>query len=679
MSFRIGVDIGGTFTDFILYDAKSGAITVEKVPTTPSNPEIGCLEAVTAGASAEILAECHQFLHGTTVGLNALIERRGACVALLCTEGFRDSLEIRRGSRPHQFTLDWTPAPPLVPRHLRLPANERVSAEGEILTPVDANSVEAALKGFLAAGVDSVAISFINSYANPKNEIEARRILQEAGYAGDISCSHDVSREYRDYERTSTVVIDAFVRTRMSDYLTRLEQGLRERGFAGECLITRSGGGCMGFDEARQRSFETINSGPVAGAQGAAELSRAFDLGDLVAADVGGTSFDTTLIQDGRPPLLYSGEIAGMPVQSSWVDVRSIGSGGGSIAHVDVGGLLQVGPESAGAAPGPACYGRGGEKPTTTDAAFLLGMLGSGELSSGLRLDRNRARAALETIGTSLDCSVEEASVGIVRIACADMANAIREITIEKGVDPRGLKLLPFGGAGPMLATQIARELDIRTIVVPPYAGNFSAWGLLGSDLVQSSARTRLFPLADQSIAGIERNLAEMFAELRSRASPERADSAGVAKVSLGLRFQGQEHELDVPVPYSEGKILMALDEIGGAFRDAYSRSFDMVLDNPVEVITIRTEIRVPLARDIGAAKGDARKGEAPQTVDLYSFASAGWLTALQRERAALEVGKVYQGPAVITEQTTTTYIDADFEYRLDGNGCLWLEQTGEK
>ncbi len=678
MVFRIGVDIGGTFTDFVLYDADTGAISVEKVPTTPSNPEIGCLNAVAAGATADILAECDQFLHGTTVGLNALIERRGGCVGLLCTEGFRDSLEIRRGSRPHRFTLDWTPPPPLVPRHRRLPARERVSAEGEILVPVSVESVEVALQGFREAGVDSVAISFINSYANPHNELEARRILRDAGYTGDISCSHEVSREYRDYERTSTAVIDAFVRTRMSDYLNRLELGLRDRQFKGACLITRSGGGCMGFDEARQRSFETINSGPVAGAQGAAEISRAFGLGDLVAADVGGTSFDTTLIQAGRPPLLYSGEIAGMPVQSPWVDVRSIGSGGGSIAHVDVGGLLHVGPESAGATPGPACYGRGGERPTTTDAALVLGMLGAGKLSSGLQLDRELAHIALQSIAQPLQCSVEEAAVGIVRIACADMANAIREITIERGVDPRGLKLLAFGGAGPMLATQIARELDILTIVVPPYAGNFSAWGLLGSDLVRSNARTRLFPLVDESIDAIEQNLEEMFAELDSRSERNEAPESGLTDVALGLRFQGQEHELNISIRYSAGKILTPVDEIRDAFRAAYLRNFDMVLDNAVEVITIRTEIRVPLAREVTGILEGPPSSEVPSNGDIYSFASATWSTARRCDRADLRVGEVYHGPAVISEATTTTYVDADFQYHIDGNGCLWLEQKGE-
>ncbi|HVX92094.1 MAG TPA: hydantoinase/oxoprolinase family protein, partial [Xanthobacteraceae bacterium] len=424
MATRIGVDIGGTFTDLVLYDDATGAITVEKVPTTPAAPEIGCIEAVRRAVDASAMAGADYFLHGTTVGLNALLERRGAVVGLLCTSGFRDSLEIRRGSRPEAYDLLWSPAPPLVPRHLRQPVKERIGAQGEVLQALDPDDVRRALTMFAKHGVDSIAVCFMNAYANPVHEIAAERVCREAGFKGAISLSHRLSREYRDYERTSTTVIDAFVRNRMSDYLQRVERGVKSLGFAGVCLVTRSGGGSMNFDEARERAFETIMSGPVAGAEGAAELTRALALGDLVTADVGGTSFDTALIVDGRPRLLYQGEVADMPIQAEWVDVRSIGAGGGSIAWIDAGGLLQVGPHSAGADPGPACYRRGGTHATVTDAAFYLGMMGEGRLPSGLTLDRGAAEAALAPIARQLGYTVRDAAIGIIRIACSSMADA---------------------------------------------------------------------------------------------------------------------------------------------------------------------------------------------------------------------------------------------------------------
>ena len=355
MATRIGVDIGGTFTDLVVCDDRSGQVTVEKVPTTPAAPELGCVDAVRRAASGSgVLENCEYFLHGTTVGLNALLQRRGATVGLLCTEGFRDALELRRGARPESCDLNWVPPEPLVPRHLRASVRERIDAQGAVVRALDRQSVADAVKVFHEHTVTTVAVCFLNAYVNPVHELQAEEALRDSGFAGDISLSHKLSREYRDYERTSTTVVDAFVRKRMADYLDRVAEGIRQLGFKGECLITRSGGGSMSFDEARERSFETINSGPVAGAEGAAELVRALSLGDLVTADVGGTSFDTALIVNGRPRLLYQGEIDGMPIQAPWVDVRSIGAGGGSLAYVDYGGLLHVGPQSAGAQPGPA-------------------------------------------------------------------------------------------------------------------------------------------------------------------------------------------------------------------------------------------------------------------------------------------------------------------------------------
>jgi N-methylhydantoinase A len=677
MATRIGVDIGGTFTDLVVYDDRTGQVTVEKVPTTPSAPELGCVDAVRRAARQPgVLANCEYFLHGTTVGLNALLERRGAIVGLLCTEGFRDALELRRGARPESCDINWVPPEPLVPRYLRISVRERITAQGTVIRALDRQHVADAVKVFQEHEVTSVAVCFMNAYANPAHELEAAEALREFGFAGEISLSHKLSREYRDYERTSTTVVDAFVRKRMSDYLDRVADGIRQLGFHGECLVTRSGGGSMSFDEARERSFETINSGPVAGAEGAAELVRALDLGDLVTADVGGTSFDTALIVNGRPKLLYQGEIDGMPIQAPWVDVRSIGAGGGSLAYVDSGGLLHVGPQSAGAQPGPACYARGGTEATVTDAAFLLGMLGDGRLASNVQLDRSLAVAALDKLARPLGGDAHRVAVGIIKIACSNCANAIREITVEQGIDPRTLKILAFGGAGPLLATQIARELDIRVIIVPPFAGNFSAWGLLGSDLVRSSSRTQPLRLATDGVDRIATTARAMFAELESRGGDPGFLQQGERELALGMRFTGQEYSLTIRVPWKNNTISLGGAELRQAFLDTYKDTFGITLDNDVEVIVLRTAIRKSLPRQI-SRPGDNDRNRSEKRQPMYSFAQEREATARTLVRSSLEAGRRYAGPAVIYEETATTYVDADFSYGLESNGCLVLTREG--
>jgi N-methylhydantoinase A len=672
MATRIGVDIGGTFTDLIVYDDQVGVVTIEKTPTTPASPEQGCVEAVRlASQSLGSLDDCEYFLHGTTVGLNALLERRGAKVGLLCTEGFRDVLEIGRGSRPEGYDLSWLPPKPLVPRHLRLPVGERIDAQGAVLRPIERTSIEQAAQTFRTHDVTAVAVCLMNSYVNPAHEEQVEQLLREFGFDGEISLSHRLSREYRDYERTSTTVVDAFVRSRMARYLDSVDRGIQELGFTGTSLITRSGGGSMTFDEGQERSFETINSGPVAGVEGAAELARAFDLGDLVTADVGGTSFDTALVMGGRPQLLHQGEVADMPIQAPWVDVRSVGAGGGSLAHVDAGGLLQVGPRSSGAEPGPACYGRGGTEATVTDAAFYLGMLGTGQLASGLNLDKANAERALQALADALRTSVRAVAVGIIQIACASCANAVREITVEQGIDPRTLSLFAFGGAGPLLATQVARELGIRRVLIPPLAGNFSAWGLLGSDLVRSTSRTQRFALTEDGVHGMSAVIAEMLAELEGRSTDR---ELGRPEVGIGLRFTGgQEHSLTVAVPWSDGRLGWGPAEIEHAFRAAYRSAFGMTLEHPVEAIVLRTAFRNPLERNLGLGVHDDNGGQELPTQDVYSFVREADLTARTLQWASLRVGEEHEGPAVIYDSTTTSYVDAGFTYRLDANGCLVL------
>lgn len=680
MATRIGVDIGGTFTDLIFYDDVSGEVRVAKEPTTPSAPEEGVSKAVASAVPAGLVDSAQYFLHGTTVGLNSLLERKGARVGLLATRGFRDILEVRRGDRGDPYDLFWKHPPPLVPRRLRLPVTERMLPDGTVYVPFDEDDVSRAAEIFAAEDVTSVAVAFLHSYANPKHELAAEQVLRRSGFEGAISLSHRVSGEHREYERTTTTVIDAYVRPRLSTYLRRLEEKLEAVGFHGQLLVTRSGGGAITFAEAEDRPFETIMSGPVAGAEGAAELARDLGLGSVITADVGGTSFDTCLITDGRPQILYEGNVVGLPVQTSWVDVRSIGAGGGSIAYVDVGGLLKVGPRSAGSVPGPACYGRGGAEPTVTDAAFTLGMLGEGVLASGIHLDREKAVAALRPLAEQLGFTVEDVARGVITIASANMANAIREITVEQGQDPRSASLLTFGGAGPLFATLLARELDISRMVIPLYAGNFSAWGLLGADLMQTAARTRILKLADPAVPEANGVFDDLFAILDARVGGESANGARSREVALDMRYVGQEHTITVPIASNaRGQLAASASGIREAFTREYDRTFGHTMDEQVEIVSLRAALRTPLPRRTEAfSPRPSVKADEQPTWDAYSFTEDRQLAFRIVDRAALTTDESILGPAIIVEETATTYLDSGFEARIHPSGVLFIKDAGD-
>lgn len=672
MAARFGIDVGGTFTDFIYYDDRSGEIRVHKVPTTPTNPDEGCLAAVTQALEPRQIADAGHFLHGTTVGLNALLERRGPVLALLTTAGFRDLLEIRRGDRKEMFNLWWRPPEPLVPRSLRFELTERVTADGLVHTALDRGSVSRAAELLQHAGVTSVAVCLMNAYVNPDHELAVEALLRELGFEGEVTLSHRISREYREFERTSTTVVDAFVRARMHRYLRRLAGNLKEHGFPGQCLITRSGGGSMAFNEAEARPFETINSGPVAGAEGAAELARELGIPALVTADVGGTSFDTTVISDGQPRLLYEGNVIGFPLQTSWVDVRSIGAGGGSVAYIDAGGLLRVGPRSAGAVPGPACYGRGGIEPTVTDAALTLGMLGTGAFQSGLVLDRAKAHAALGGVASSLGLSVQDTARGIMRIAAASMSNAIREITVEQGEDPRDMALLAFGGGGPLMATLLADDLDMHRIVVPNHAGNFSAWGLLGADIVRSTARTWIKPLSEQALRDVKEMVDELFAEILGRLQTDSRKDSFEREVSLDLRYIGQAHTLAVPFPFDSPEA--SRTELAGRFAERYRKSYGIELPDEIEVVSVRATLRTRLPRRAIPCNASPTADAGPrQMLAAYSFTGDEELPFALVDRNTLAPGARIAGPAIVNELTTTTYLDAGFTASVLPSGHLML------
>jgi len=672
MTTWLGVDVGGTFSDLVAYDDQTGAIRVAKGLTTPAAQDEGVAAIVAAALPAQVRADAGYFLHGSTVALNALIERNGAVVGLLTTAGFEDALEIRRGDRDTMYQLVFRPPAPLVPRHLRRGVRERLFADGRVETPLEAADIEAALPGFLAEGVECIAVVFVHSYANPAHELEAERVLRRLGFQGDISLSHRISGEYREYERTSTAVVDAYVRPRMSAYLQRLEGRLRNLGFDGRCLVTRSGGGAMSFEEAEARPFEAIISGPVAGAIGAGDLCRQLGIANAVTADVGGTSFDTCLVQEGRPALKYEGRVMGLPLQTPWIDVRSIGAGGGSVASVDA-GLLQVGPESAGAQPGPACYGQGGTRATVTDAAAVLGMLAFGELASGLQLDFNASRAALAPLGAELGLDVDGIAQGIVKIVAANMANAIRTVTVQAGQDPRDCALVAFGGAGPLFATLLARELGIRRIVVPRYAGNFSALGLLTQDVTQSAARTSLAMLDASGLAAANEVLSALFADLRRRTGAG-TNGDTVAEGALDLRYLGQEYSLTIPVSVVNEAIAASPAEIASTFSRDYERAFGHTMESPVQILSVRAILLSPLPRRALQRQVTLRPAQTGRReIQAFSFTCDARRPYAVLDRDLLAAGETIAGPALLLEPTTTIYVDAGFEAHVLDDGTLFV------
>ena len=672
---RIGVDIGGTFTDMVVYDGATGRLSASKCQTTSTEPEQAVMTLLEELAADE-LGDTELFLHGTTVGLNALLEGKGARVGLLTTRGFRDILEVRRGDRDEIFNLHWRPAPALVPRSLRLSITERMRADGRVeRTLLTADVVEAA-RSFEAAGIEAIAVVFLNAYRNPAHELEAEALLSKSGYTGDVVLAHRLSGEYREFERTATTVVDAYIRPRVRTYLRRLEQSVRAHGFSGTALVTRSGGGAMTFATAAERPFETIMSGPVAAAMGTAALARELGVAEAIMADVGGTSFDTCLILDGAPEMKYEGTVAGLPLQCPWIDVRSIGAGGGSIAAVDSAGRLTVGPASAGADPGPACYGRGGTAATATDAACHLGML-PWELAGHVALDRELSAAALQRLGDELSLRSEQVAEGVIVILTASMANAIRSVTVEQGHDPRDAWLVAFGGAGPLFAGLLARELEIRETIIPVFPGNFSAVGLLRQDIVLSRARTILHRLDARGLELAHAAARNMSGELRDSLGAGGAGGDAELELAIDLRYLGQEYTLTLELGTEDDGRPPSPEQVHSRFQERYQRTFGHMLEEPVEIVVARASLRERLPEaGVRQLRGSAAAANA-FTAPIWSFAQRSVIPFEVVERTSLSTGRTVAGPLVLTEATATTYVDAGFSIEVDETGAIHMLHTG--
>lgn len=670
-TYRAAVDVGGTFTDVVALDAQSGELIVDKVETTPVEPSLGVLEALTRSGAP--MSEIGYFVHGTTLALNALLTRTGARVAIVTTAGFRDVFELGRTDREPMYDLTFRKPESLVPRSLVFEAPERLAWDGAVLEPVDAETVREVARRIAAAEVQAVAVCLLHSYANPDHEVEVGRILREELSGVDITLSHELLRVYREYERTSTSVLDAYVKPVVRHYLDVLDGELGERGFGGHFLMMRSGGGAMTVDAAKERPVNLVLSGPAGGVVGGAAFADLVGAPNLITLDMGGTSLDAAIIIGGQPTVTTAATFQGLPVSLPTLDINTIGAGGGSIGWVDAGDHLQVGPQSAGADPGPASYGRGGTEPTVTDAALATGYLGSDTaLGGALTLDRDLAAGSMEAIATKMGISGDDVAAGMLRIATTKVVGAVREITVERGHSPADFAILSFGGAGGIIATDTARELGVPRVIVPPGPGAFSAMGMLMADVAHDFARTRITDLAAVDTGGLEADyrelevLAESALETDGFAEADRALTR-----TADIRYQGQEHTVAITLP--AGVIDEALAaEVREAFGVAHETQYGHRTEDPVEIVTIRVRGAGLVPRP-QLPRMQSRDGTAAARTSrgVWRGGELGRVDYAIYERDALTPGVRVDGPAVIEERTATTVIHAGDTLAVGAHGEL--------
>jgi len=680
---RIGVDIGGTFTDLVLMDDATGAVHVGKLLTTPKEPaqavEQGVVTLLREAASAP--RSVGTLIHGTTLATNALIERKGARTGLLTTAGFRDALEIGREGRYDMYDLFIDPPAPLVPRHLRLEVTERILPDGSVLTPLDESSARAAIGALLAAGVEAIAVSLLHAYRNPGHERALARLVREMAPDLPVACSSDVVPEIREFERTSTTAANVYVMPLMARYLEDLERKIHELGVTGTFYVMLSSGGIATPETAKRVPVRLVESGPAAGALAAARMAREAGEPRMLSFDMGGTTAKACVIDRGRPLIAREFEVAradrfkkgsGLPIRVPVIELIEIGAGGGSIAKIDSLGLLKVGPESAGADPGPACYALGGAEPTVTDADVVLGYLDPEFFLGGrMRLDMEAARRAIEQgVARPLGLSLTEAAWGIHRVVNENMAAAARIHGIERGKDLRAYPLFAFGGAGPVHAWQVGRILRVPRMLVPFGAGAISAWGLLVAPLAFDFVRTAPHQLETANWSRINGLFADMGAEGRAI-----LHAAGVAdrdmtvRRTAEMRYVGQGHEVEVEVPPGElgaSSLAVLTAHFEAAYRALYSRT---PMGVPIEALNWRVVVSGP-APEIsmrGATAGpDAGAPLIKKTRPAYFPEAGGWVEAPVYDRYSLQAGARFEGPAIIEERESTTIIGPGAHVSVD-------------
>lgn len=690
--YRIGIDIGGTFTDGILVDTATGDVSTSKVLTTPADPSLGFIQAVRKLLENGIEAQSiEHVVHATTVATNAIIEGKTAPVAFITTAGFRDMLEIARQIRPSLYDLQFEKPPPLVPRRYCYEVTERLDASGDVVTALDEESVRDVARRIKQAGMSTVAVCLLHAYRNPAHENSVGRILEEEIPDVAVSLSSSVVPEFREYFRASTTVINASVQPIIARYLETIEERLAEDGLTGDLLVMQSNGGVYSSEAAADRPVFMVESGPAAGSVAAATIGNALGVGNVISFDMGGTTAKASLIRDGQPSVTKDytvgaaaqsgagafGGASGYPVRTPVVDLVEVGAGGGSIGWVDSGGALRVGPHSAGADPGPACYGLGGELPTITDANLILGRLDPAYFAGGeIRLNLQAASDAIEEhCATKLGLTVEATAHGIIEIATTAMVNALRLVSVQRGHDPRDFLLVALGGAGPAHIVRIAEELGASRVLIPREPGTASAMGLLSTDIRLESITTMINRLDEVEPGQIE----TAFESMKEQGLSELTNAGSVhssvrVEQSVELRYYGQSFELTVPVPEGNFDVewmKTLADQFHAAHEQAYGFRVD---DEPVELVNLRStavgEIQRPGMKCIegkGLSLQDALKSTRP----VYFNSETGFVDTPVYDRTSLPTTATFQGPAVIEERDSTTVVLTGWSVEVDQFGNL--------
>lgn len=677
----VGVDVGGTFTDLFFYDEPAKRFRTAKVPSNRGDEAVGFLEGLKCFGA---IADLSSVVHGTTVGTNALLERKGARVGLITTQGFRDVLEMRRRDRRHTWGL-WGDFVPVIDRDLRLEVPERTLADGTIRRALDEAAVRDAATRLLAAGCEALAIVFVNAYANPENEMKALAAASAVWPNGNIACSSQILPEIREFERTSTTALNAYLQPVVGSYLAKLDDALASEGFGGRFHIVQSNGGVMSTETARRLPVRTALSGPAAGVIAAAAIAEAAGFPDVITGDLGGTSFDVSLVVGGKTALAAQTTIDfGLVIRTPMIEITTIGAGGGSIAHVDAGGMLQVGPESAGSRPGPVCYGQGNTRPTLTDANVVLGRINAERPIGGklARLDVEAAKAAIEEhVARPLGLDVMVAAEAIVRIANAKMAGAIRLVSIERGHDPGKFAAVPFGGGGALHAGALIKDVGLKAALVPRYPGVTSALGCVIADIRHDQVQTVNLGLEGLDAAALDRRMVAEAAQARAV-----VEAAGLAVEGIDLLFEldmhyvGQTHTVAVPLPLSVSGDTTGVSEekIRAAFEEAYRASFSRLLPGvPARIVNLRTAAigqRPHFDLSALAPGADAELSKARLGTRKVWFDGA-WHESGIYARLDLPVGAVIQGPAILEQPDATTVVDPDLTARIDRYGNVIVER----
>ncbi|SIR09128.1 hydantoinase/oxoprolinase family protein [Bosea sp. TND4EK4] len=666
----VGIDVGGTFTDLFYSADGLGVDAVLKVPSTPDDPSRGLIDALKAANVAP--ASLDVILHGTTIATNAVIERRGARCALITTAGFRDILELGRRDRQRMYGLTGLQQP-LIPRAMRWEVEERLDHRGAVLTPLDQAALARLAEALAQEEIDAVIVSFLHAYANPAHEQRARDILKAANPNWEVVISSDVVREYYEFERTSTATVQAYLQPLVSRYARNLTGKLQELGFRRQTLVMQSNGGLIPLGQLHERAANIVRSGPAAGVMAAAKLAAEAGFTHVITGDMGGTSYDVAVVVNGAPRIAETTELDfRIPLRLPMIDVHTIGAGGGSIAYVDRGGILQVGPRSAGAVPGPVCFGRGGTEPTVTDANAVLGRINADQpigMKHLARLDIEEARAAMQALGEPLGLGIEQTAEAILTIVNHVMARRTRLLSVEQGHDPRAFALVAFGGAGPLHGAAIMREVGIRTMLLPPHPGVLCALGCAVADLRYDLSQTVEKPLSDIA-PGVVRDVLtgqRRDGEARLSASRTPLDSVVVGHAAE-MSYLGQIHTLRAVVDPSWDHARMI-----EAFEEVYRREYGNTLgDIPVVIVSLKTSVQGVRAKpEIRPSPLQPRPAPSKASREVYF---GGWMTTPIYDRTELAPGMTFDGPAIIEQADTTSVVEPGMHGRVDAYGNILIE-----